>query len=136
MTKKLHQETLENLSKYGIEVADHFPNTFNKEFDIHIIIIDRTLIEVNNNEREISLSFHVGTEPDKSASLSLMLNKIPNTNVTIAELFDKHHDTDDLLTGDEAVEHYYKKIHNQIITNYLQEQSDMQYLATTEAPQC
>jgi len=132
--KKLSQRVLEKFKEYDIDVQDSFPN--DKKEEKHVILAEGMIIEIDNNENIIDLSFHVGVLADRAASIILILKQISTARIDIAELFDFEKGKPDFIHGEAAIKNHLKGIEKEAIQKFIQDQTEMHFLATIDSPVC
>ena len=126
---KIPEKIINKLKEYDIDVYDSF-----KTKDDDIIIANKMTISSKN--KEVFISFHINCKPSYSARMVLILNEIKE----IKEFFIGDDFTFDqngkFLDGEEAESYneIYKK--NDIIQDFMKQQSELYFLNTAKYFNC
>jgi hypothetical protein len=131
--KKVSDLVLNKLKKYDYKI--HNENNVNE--DEKFFVIDDAIISTNEKERFICVSFHLSSKIEDVAILTLNLNEIKDsTRLYIGSSFVFNDDDGKYMDGEEAEKYYDEQYTKRIIKSFIEDQSQKQFLVSTNGYKC
>ncbi len=101
----------------------------------HLIFTGPVVVLIDKND-EVNLAFHVASNPEFSARLTLEMQKLEGVKkVNIGEVFIMKNETE-MITGDDAIKELNRQTYDGIIKSFIKEQMENELLNHGPAKNC
>lgn len=119
----LAKEVLKKITDLGMPVRDTYYTKGR-----HVICSDTMIVSCENN-KDLSILFHVAVKPDESASMTLELKNIKSVKkVFIGDVFVYIENMENVVVGEDAVKAYELTVKRGIIEEFVAEQKQLAML--------
>jgi len=119
------------LDEYGIEIYSEYP--MEKEYCIHT---DQMMVFINEDEKNICLSFRADLKPEESSNYVLILSEIGNlAAIDVAESY-AFDNENNFITGDNAFNFVREYLISEAVSECVRQQTYNDILRTTKCFNC
>ena len=123
MTQKIIDKIVKGLTKKGFEVFDNYP----LEDGNYTIFAEKMILHYEVSTQVLTVSFLVSAAPDFVGNVVLVLSRIEEVEIVVAESF-FYGDSNEVITGEKAHETFDKIVVDRAVEAFVKEQSQLNML--------
>lgn len=122
-TCKLIDKVIKSLKKHKVNILTNY-----KLDDKFYLITDFMIVTYTEKNSLMDISFHISTRPDVAAFFTLVLTDFDGVkDINVMEVF-MNDENGKILTGNDCIEKNQKNMKNNIIGDFIGEQTQIHYL--------
>lgn len=119
------------LKLLNIEVFDHF--YVDDEEDVYIFLVRKMILQYNVKKNIISLSFYVTAEPEYVSFVVLGLKKLESEGIKVYVIESFMYDSKGcFVNGEKAYEKFEEEKNESIISEFVEHQKQLHFLASVK----
>jgi len=123
LTQKIIDKIVKGLTKKGFEVFDNYP----LEDGNYTIFAEKMILHYEVSTQVLTVSFLVSAAPDFVGNVVLVLSRIEEVEIVVAESF-FYGDSNEVITGEKAHETFDKIVVDRAVEAFVKEQSQLNML--------
>ena len=127
MTQKIIDKIVKGLTKKGFEVFDNYP----LEDGNYTIFAEEMILHYEVSSQILTVSFLVSAVPDFVGNVILVLSRIEEVEIVVAESF-FYGDSNEVITGEKAHEKFDKIVVDRAVEAFVKEQSQLNMLRLSD----